>query len=89
MDKFIQQIINAIKQDGTLQYNANDWWTSHTDSEGNVYDINVYSNEYADCLDNEFSVSVYDCYEGSDGYLFTDYAYNYPSFTVKKELLMD
>jgi hypothetical protein len=88
MDKFIKEIISAIKKDNGLSYKTNDWWTSYTDKDGKVYDVNVYSNEYADCADDEFTVSVYDCYEGEDGYYFTDYAYNYPSFTVKKEMII-
>ena len=45
MDKFIKEIISAIKKDNGLSYNTNDWWTSHTDKDGKVYDVNVYSND--------------------------------------------
>jgi hypothetical protein len=83
-------IVDAIKRDGSLKHDEGDWWTSHTDEAGNVYDINVFDNEIdPDIADNEFKVSVYDCYLRDDGYYETDYEGDgYPSFKVKKRDLI-
>ena len=86
MVDFIVMIIDAIKADGSLGYDEGDWWTSHTDEDGNVYDINVFDKEFADIADDEFMVSVYDCYLRDDGFYETDYEGDgYPSFIVKKD----
>ena len=87
--QFKQMIIDAIKADGSLGYDEGDWWTSHTDEDGNVYDINVFDKEFADIADDEFMVSVYDCYLREDGLYETDYEGDgYPSFKVKKDELV-
>jgi hypothetical protein len=54
-----EEIISAILHDGSYQ-GDHDWWTGHVDLQGNVYDINVYGDEFDDILkEDERAVSVY------------------------------
>lgn len=83
-NSFKQQIIQTIRDDGTLR-DAGDWWTSYVDEKGRVFDINVYDDEFGDCAVDEVCISVYDCYEDVDGHWYTDYENSpYESFIIKR-----
>jgi len=83
MMTYEQQVMDAIRADGTLKYDTNDWWTvchAHDMS----FDVNVYSNEYDDKLgDDEFRVAYYRILQDGD----TDYN-DYDTVTVYKNQLL-
>jgi hypothetical protein len=87
-DAFKQIIIDVIKEDGSLEHNVYDWWTSFNDKDGNCYDVNVFGNEFGDCADDEVYVSLYNVVEQADGTWVTDYeGLDYASFIVKRDAL--
>ena len=68
-----EEVIGAILDDGSYR-GCDDWWTGYVDSQGNVYDINVYSGEFYDGLkENERAVSIYNVDSET---LETDYSDN-------------
>jgi hypothetical protein len=84
-DTFKKRIVQEIRKDGSFN-DCGDWWTSFTDEKGRVFDVNVYDNEFGDCEEDEVCVALYDCYEGDDGYFWTDYeGSEYETFIMKRE----
>ena len=66
-------IIKAILDDGSYQ-GCDDWWTGYVDTFGNVYDINVYSDEFYDELkEDERAIAIYNVDSET---LETDYTNN-------------
>ena len=85
---FRDMVIKAIKDDGSLGIDEQDWWTSFTDHKGRLYDVNVYGDEYADIPPDEFRVAVYDVSE-IDGEYVTDYENDLVVFEVMRDALVD
>jgi hypothetical protein len=63
-----EEILKTIEQDGTYDGDE-DWWTGHTDKQGNVYDINVYIDDLSDKV--KTCVTVYPCELRSHGHYET------------------
>ena len=85
---FQNMVIKAIKDDGSLKINEQDWWTSFTDPKGRVYDVNVYGDEYAEIPTDEFRVAVYAVPE-INGEFVTDHEDDLVVFAVMKDALVD
>jgi len=82
-----EDILVAIKLDGTYK-DEDDWWTSYTDEQGNVYDINVYIADLGGQTETpaKAHVTVYPCELGSDGYYQALYEDPIFGFTLGEEL---
>ena len=94
-DSFKAKVIEAIKADWGLVYDTDDFWTSLNTDDGPEwgYDVNVFDNNYCDCADDEFGISVYNLLKDEDGELYADFegkcGYNFETFYVKKVDLIE
>lgn len=89
-DEIKAKAIESIRNDTLLHKDTDDWWGWFNHDKGPEwgYDINVFSNDYCNCSDDEFGVSIYNVYHTKNGDLITDfeeeYGEGYPTFYVKK-----
>jgi len=78
----LEDILKAIHDDGSYNDDG-DWWTSFTDKNGNVYDINVYDDEFTDIKSDEVCIAVYSVDTKT---LETDYSDNVSFILNKSDL---